>query len=265
MLRAEVNGVRIAYEDTGGDGSVVLFVHGLGGTAYSWRGQLTEAAARGYRALALDLRGAGRTGAPPGPYSAEQWAEDVVGLLDAAGVDRAALVGHSMGCMVAQRAARDLGERAWALALAGGTIRWPQAADGIFSARARLAREGRMDEIGDQVAAGALTEHARRERPVLHGLMLELIASSNPEGYALSAEAAGRTEMEGLDELGCPVLALVGSEDAVTTPAAAEEIAAAARQGRAETLAGLAHWAMLEDTAAFNGVLFGFLDGVRPA
>jgi 3-oxoadipate enol-lactonase len=258
--RIEIEGVTFAYEDTGGDGPSVLFLHGLGGSANGWLAQLEACRERGWRGIAPDQRGAGRSDSPTGPYSVRLWAEDTERLLDALGVERAALVGHSVGCMTAVHAAGRLGERIWALALCGGTPSWPEGAAAGFAERARLARAGRTDEIAEAVTATGLSEACRSRDPRLAGLMREAIASNDGESYARWAEAAAEGRMEGLDSLACPVLAFCGSEDPVTPPAAAEAIAAAATRGDTALVEGAAHWCMLEAPEATTTALFAFLE-----
>ncbi len=126
-----------------------------------------------------------------------------------------ALVGHSVGCMVAEHAALRLGDRVWALALCGGAIEWRPQADAVFEERVRLARTGRMDEIAHTVATTGLSERARAENPVLHGLMLDQIASNDPGAYAASSQATREGSMHDLERVSCPALAFCGSEDPV--------------------------------------------------
>jgi 3-oxoadipate enol-lactonase len=257
--RIRVEGAELAYEDSGGDGPAVILVHGLGGSLYGWRAQVRALADAGFRAIAYDQRGAGLSEKPAGPYSVEGWTADLVALADELGLERAALAGHSMGCMVAERAAAALGDRCWALALCGGREIWPERAGEAFEQRAALARAGRMDEVAEAVAAGGLSEACRAERPELWGLMVAAVAANDPEAYAESALATGRASMTGLEELGCPVLAFAGSEDAVTPPEAAEEIVAAVPSGESAVIEGAAHWCMLEAPEAVNRVLIDFL------
>jgi 3-oxoadipate enol-lactonase len=258
------DGVTLAYEDAGGEGPVVVFVHGLGGSAYGWWAQLAACRERGNRAIAYDQRGAGRSSKPAGPYSVELWAEDLERLVDALGVERAALVGHSVGCMVAEHAAARLTERVWALALCGGALEWPAEAKPAFEQRAALARAGRMDEIAEAVATTGLTERGRSEHPALHGLMLELIASNDPDAYAESALATGRGSMRDPDRVGCPVLAFCGAEDPVTPPSFAQAIADAVPRGEAATVDRCAHWCMLERPDAVSETVVAFLDRCAP-
>jgi pimeloyl-ACP methyl ester carboxylesterase len=255
--RTSVNGVELAYEEVG-EGPAAVLVHGLGGSAYAWRAQLGALGAR-YRAIALDQRGAGRSEKPPGPYSIELWVDDLVALLDSLGVERVALAGHSAGCMIVERAAVALGDRVWALAMCGGRLAWPPEAKSVFEQRAGLARAGRMDDVAEAVTAGALSERCRRDNPVLEGLMLALIASSDPDAYAAWALAVSEAEMADPGSVRCPALAFAGSEDVVTPPDAAAQIAAAIPACETATIADAAHWCMLEQPAAVSDTLLAFL------
>lgn len=258
--RAAIGELTLAYEDTGGEGPAVVLVHGLGGSMYGWRAQTRALAESGYRAVAYDQRGAGLSSKPPGPYSVELWAEDLERLLDRLGIGRAALIGHSMGCMVAVEAAARLGERCWALALCGGRASWPEAAIEAFEKRAELARAGRLDEVAEAVAETGLSERARAGQPALWGLMVASIAAGEHNGYAESALGARGGSMRGLEALACPLLAFAGSEDAVTPPADSERIAAAAPSGESAVIEGAAHWCMIERPDAVSETLRGFLD-----
>lgn len=97
----DTNGIRMAvYEQ--GDGPAVLFLHGFPELAFSWRHQLPAIAAAGYRAIAPDQRGYGRSDAPStvGDYGIDQLIGDITGLLDALELERAMFVGHDWGAIV---------------------------------------------------------------------------------------------------------------------------------------------------------------------
>lgn len=264
--RVELEDVSLRLEDRGGGpstlGDAAVFLHGLGGSVHSWWAQLAACEERGHRAIAYDQRGAGRSSRPPGPYSVELWAEDAERVLDALGLERVALVGNSVGCMVAERAAVRLGDRVTALALLGGALRWRPESRPVFEERVRLARAGRMDEIAAAVARTGLTEACRDGNPALDGLFRELIASSDPVGYAEWAQATGVAEMTETERVSCPVLALCGENDPVAGPDFAEAIASAFPRGRSAVVPGAAHWCQIEAPQATNEVLLGFLDEV---
>ncbi|WOL16008.1 bifunctional epoxide hydrolase 2-like [Canna indica] len=96
-----VNGINMHIAEKG-DGPVVLFVHGFPELWYSWRHQIVSLAARGYHAVAPDLRGYGDTEAPSSPsdYSILHIVGDLVALIEALGQDQVFVVGHDWGAIV---------------------------------------------------------------------------------------------------------------------------------------------------------------------
>ncbi|GFS35625.1 alpha/beta-Hydrolases superfamily protein [Actinidia rufa] len=98
-----VNGINMHIAEIGEEGPPVLFLHGFPELWYAWRHQMLSLSSRGYRAIAPDLRGYGDTDAPPSAssYTAFHIVGDLVGLLDALGLDRVFLVGHDWGASMA--------------------------------------------------------------------------------------------------------------------------------------------------------------------
>lgn len=97
------NGVRLRVTEAGpADGPVVVLTHGFPELAYSWRHQIPALAAAGFRVLAPDQRGYGGSSRPAAieAYDISELTADVVGLLDDAGADRAAVIGHDFGAVV---------------------------------------------------------------------------------------------------------------------------------------------------------------------
>ena len=94
----ETNGIRM-HIASAGEGLPVVFCHGFPGLWYSWRNQLEPVAAAGFRAIAVDQRGYGRSDRPvdPAEYDANQVMDDMIGLLDALGAEKAVFVGHDFG------------------------------------------------------------------------------------------------------------------------------------------------------------------------
>ena len=97
----ESNGIRLRIAEMG-EGPLVLFVHGWPESWYSWRHQLPALAAAGYRAVAPDMRGYGKSDKPAAveSYDIHQVTADLVGILDALGEKTAILVGHDWGSIV---------------------------------------------------------------------------------------------------------------------------------------------------------------------
>lgn len=117
VKRVQVHGVGISTLDSGGDGPVVLLLHGLSSSIGFWERQIPAFAAAGYRVIAPDLPGYGASDRPDAPYTPPWFADQVLGLLDALGVQQAAVVGHSMGGQIAITLALAHPERLRALVL----------------------------------------------------------------------------------------------------------------------------------------------------
>lgn len=102
-----VNAIRMRYADTGGDGPMVLFCHGWPESWYSWRHQLVALSQAGYRCVAPDMRGYGRTDAPSSvdQYTLFHLVGDLTSLVQSLDGKRVVIVGHDWGASVAWHAA----------------------------------------------------------------------------------------------------------------------------------------------------------------
>jgi pimeloyl-ACP methyl ester carboxylesterase len=139
------NGIRIhCVED--GDGPLVLLVHGFPESWYSWRHQLPALAAAGYRAVAIDVRGYGRSSCPRAveDYRMMKMVGDVVGLLPALGASRACLVGHDWGAPIVWNSALLRPDLFWGVA--GLSVPYAPRGDGPTLAAMR-ARFGATEEF----------------------------------------------------------------------------------------------------------------------
>jgi pimeloyl-ACP methyl ester carboxylesterase len=101
-MKVTTNGVEL-HVDEAGEGFPVVLCHGFPELAYSWRHQLPALAAAGYHAIAPDQRGYGRSSRPDAisDYDIVHLTDDIVGVLDAVGAEKAVVVGHDWGSMVA--------------------------------------------------------------------------------------------------------------------------------------------------------------------
>jgi pimeloyl-ACP methyl ester carboxylesterase len=260
------DGVRISYDVWGRrDGEPVLLIQGLGTDSRGWALQ-RMALGRRYRCFAPDNRGTGLSDKPPGPYSLDQMARDALAVLDAEGVDRAHVVGASMGGVIAQIVGVLHPERTRSLVLA------------CTACHHHPWRVELLNEWADSVRThGALTNDALRwlVGPRLHkrfGVWLNVLArillQVDPEGFAAQVEAIVSAPDELRFELAkvrVPTLVITGSQDALTPIGDAEELAESIPGAQLVELRGAAHGLMVEAPNAFNGELLHFLDSVSAA
>ena len=154
---ADNGGVRIAYESLG-EGPPLLLMQGIGYARWSWD-PVVPALAERFRVLNFDNRGIGESDVPSPPYSARQLAEDGMAVLDDAGVERAHVVGASLGGMAAQELAAGFADRVDRLVLActtpGGTGAVPMPAQtvALMQEAATLAPEVAMRRFVENALA----------------------------------------------------------------------------------------------------------------
>jgi pimeloyl-ACP methyl ester carboxylesterase len=233
----------------------VLFIHGAGMDHTVWALQARYFAHHGRSVLAIDLPGHGRSGGEPQDTIAA-WARTLVDLLDAAGLASAALVGHSMGALIALEAAAAAPARVRVLALLGvaGTMPVHPDLQAAADRNQRLAPEliaswghGRAGHLGGHPAPGlwmmqdsvALLERARPG-----ALARDLQACAAYDG----ALAAAR-------KISCPTLFLLGGADRMTPPAKAKPLAEAIPGARTIILPEAGHMMMVERPDAVTDAL----------
>jgi len=122
-----IDGTRLRMIDSG-NGTPVVFIHGIGASLYSWRHQLPPVLSAGYRVIAFDNRGFGFSEQPAHGYHNADYVRLVLALLDSLGIASAVLVGHSMGGEIAAEVALTHPDRVRGLVLldaAGYGVRWP--------------------------------------------------------------------------------------------------------------------------------------------
>ena len=264
-MDASVEGIRLHYELTGDAGSLVVLTHGLGGRLEFFSPHV-EALARHHRVLRWDLRGAGRSEKPAGPYSPELFARDLAGLLDHLGAPAAYVVGHSGGGVVAQRFALDYPTRALGLVLAStssevgakATAAWNRLADTVEQKGFGSAdREPDPRGFGPAFAA-AHPEIVRR--------LAEETRANDPQAYAASARAFGAYNWtEQLGALRAPTLILQGLADQMTPPGGSVILSRRLPHARLVLVPDAGHNLPIEMPVLFTTAILAFLGGLALA
>lgn len=236
-----------------GEGEPLLLIHGVGLNAEAWGPQI-EALATTHRVIALDMPGHGGSIAPPAGASIADYVAQAMALLDALGIAKANVAGHSMGGLVALGLALDHPDRILRVALLNSVYE--------RSADARSAVEARAAEIALSRSSGDIEQPIRRwlgeaETP-LHAQMRGWLSSVDPASYACAYRifATGDRLYSGrLGSLKIPALFATGTDDPNSTPAMAEAMAAASPRGKAVVLAGQRHMMGLVDPQGTNRLL----------
>lgn len=228
----EVGGHALGVDVRGKGPPHFLLLHGLVDRLEIWDALAPALSERG-QVIRVDQRGHGASDAPPGPYRREDLAADVAALLDAHGVERAVLVGHSMGGIVAMTAALAHPQRVAGLVLIGTASRCNEKVAGWYERIARageseglagLARSIYGEESGKEIVGDAQgIAHVTRTLKSLHEDPLT----------------------EKLDAIGCPALLLVGANDPMG-PKASEIIAKQLPDATLEVVPDCGHWVQVE-------------------
>lgn len=239
-------------EDGGIDALPVVFVHGLGGTGSQWEAQLAHL--RPWtRALALDLRGHGRSApAGGGAYAVADLAADVTAVADELGLERFVLVGHSLGGSVAIEVARREGaERVAGVVLVdpnGDQTKIPRAELDSFLASLRAAPADELRWYFKQVLAGAAPGVAERVIGDLEATTPEALVAALASSFEYSPAAA-------LADYDGPVLSVIS--DMNTLPYSLHELVP---ELPVRPIAGTSHWLMLDRPDELNRLLEEFLE-----
>ncbi len=265
MSKATVNGIETYYELHGKPGAPWLaFSHSLACNVRMWDGQV-EAFKDRFRILVYDTRGHGQSAAPAGPYTLEQLADDFRALLSHLDVQRLHFVGLSMGGMIGQTFALKYPGMLYSLTLANTTSRYPAEALPMWQERVRVVQAQGMQPLVQPTLERWFTAGFRAKNEAVVRNVAAAIASTPPAGYAGCCNAIPAINVTArLKEIRCPILAISGEHDAGTPPAMQREIHANAPGSKLETLAA-AHLSNLEQPAAFNRALDGFLSSLSSA
>jgi pimeloyl-ACP methyl ester carboxylesterase len=242
-------------------GSLVL-IHAFPLNARMFEAQL-GLAERGWRVIAPQLRGFDGGGSDGGASSVDDYAGDVIDLLDTLHIDEAVIGGVSMGGYVAFAMFRHAPRYFHAILLADtkAPADTPEAVEGRKK-MLRLVEEKGAAGVADEMIPKLLGETTRRTRQEVVERVRSLIVSNSSDAIA-GAVRALMTRPDStplLATIHCPALIVVGEEDAVTPKAAAEEMHRGIAGSRMKVIPGAGHLTNLEDPNAFNAALADFLE-----
>ena len=253
MPTAHANGIGIYYE-MAGSGEPLLLISGLGYGLWQWH-KMIPGLAEHFQVIAFDNRGAGQTDKPAGPYTAQMLAADTAGLLDAIGIDKAIVLGHSMGGFVAQAMALDAPHEISTLVLASTNFGGPNHIPITPEAMAVLSdRSGDPYDLMRRGAAVAFAPGYSDQHPEVVDELAQYRMTNPvpPEAYQaqmaiglglVSAEASFEGKLRNVK---LPTLIFFGEKDRVVPPGNADLLAAEIPDSRIYLLENAGHLFPLE-------------------
>lgn len=247
--------------DVDGEGSPIVFVHGLGGTSNTF--QTLLGALHGFRCVRPDLPGSGRSKLPHQPLSIASMVEAVVEAMKSFGASPAHLVGHSMGTIVCQHIAAQMPELVKSLTLFGPILEPGDSARQRIRERAQIARSQGMGVVADAAAAAGLSSSSKAHNTLGIAFVRESHMRQDAEGFVQTCEALASATAADLRLIRCPALIVTGSEDAVAPPAAAQAMAEKIKGSKLKVLDQCGHWTPVEKPQDCAKLLSEFVRSTR--
>jgi 3-oxoadipate enol-lactonase len=241
-----------------GDGSPLLMLNSLGSDLSMWDPQIP--ALTGRAVIRYDTRGHGRSPAPDGRYTMDELGADALALLDRLGVERADLVGLSLGGMTAMWLAAHTPERVGRMVLFCTTAHFPPKS--MWADRAELVRAEGVGVVAEAAVSRWVTPGWAAAHPETMATLVAMVAATPAAGYAGACAAIGDMDLRAdLARITAPTLVVSGADDAATPPARGQEIADGIAGARFEVLPDAAHLASFQQADAANRLIRAALDG----
>jgi pimeloyl-ACP methyl ester carboxylesterase len=241
---AEGQQMQLHHEVAGSGSHTIVLTHGLAGSGTLWREQVRGLSGE-FRMVTWDLRGHGESGAATGTFTLADLAEDLGSVIDDVGIDRAVVLGHSAGGVIAMRFALDHPERVEALILVGTAGQCNERAANFYEQLAALAVEDGMESVHRNL--GLAAEGATAGDPVTFARVARCMANLLNEPLTPEVE-----------RIRCPTLIIVGGRDFLG--AGGSVILSRRIPGsRLEIVPERGHGIFLEDPESFNAMVKEFV------
>jgi pimeloyl-ACP methyl ester carboxylesterase len=263
MLRTTVGSLSVAYERAG-NGPALVLLHGFTQDSRVWRPQL-EGLQDQFTMIAWDAPGAGQSSDPPEPYGIGDWAECLRGVLEAAGVQRAHVLGLSWGGLLAQEFYRLHPARVQSLILADTYAGWAGSLPEPVPAE-RLAACLRDASLPPQefVPRYLPGMFSASPAPGLREGLGQIMSEFHPAGFRLMATALAHGDTRDLlPNIRTPTLLIWGEADARSPLSVGRQLHAAIPRSQLVVISGAGHLSNLEAPAQFNAAIRDFCSSVE--
>jgi len=267
MPKIRVNDVELYYEIRGA-GEPLLLIAGLGFGAWSWYRQIPHFS-RAFLTLAFDNRGAGHSEKPEMAYTIEMMAEDAAALLRALGIERAHVLGHSMGGYIAQELALRHPDLVLRLVLVSTSFGGKNAVLMSPETAAQMRAELEAEDVEEALRRGLRLRFSDRfitEHPDLIEEFLAARKAHLPPRAAWQRQFAACLSFETESRLGslcAPTLILTGDDDPIVPAENSYRLAATIPHSRLRVFPGARHLVFIERAEEFNQAVIEFLNAER--
>jgi 3-oxoadipate enol-lactonase len=264
MPLADNRGVKTFY-DTYGEGTPIVFLHPWTTNGYIWYFQIFPFA-RNHQVVVIDERGHGRSDKPRSGYSIQEHASDVAAVLDSLKINKAILVGNSIGGMIAMQFNLDYPDRVIAnVILSSGT--------GLGESMPKEAADAfrnNFEASFSSLLEGTVSARTKRERPEILELMRShFMVQSNFPKYVFDSAISDPNGVfnwnikNRLGEIRKPTVVLAGEEDQGTPLAANKFLADNIPGAKLSVVKDVGHFYQLEKPAEFTAAVKQFIGGLN--
>jgi 3-oxoadipate enol-lactonase len=259
-----VNGVTHHYRRDGvPDGVPLVFINSLGCDLRIWDGVASRLADR-FHLIRYDKRGHGLSDTPAEPYSMRQLSGDLLGLLDHLAVERAILIGVSVGGMVALQTAVDHPSRVAALVLCDTAAKI--GTEDYWNDRIATLREHGLAHIASAVVNLWLTEPYIEQNLAVFQGFYNLLSRMPLEGYIGTCAALRDADLrDRVKDISAPALVICGAADAALTPETARGLADSLLSGRFQLIEEAAHIPSIQQAETVTSAITDFLKDLDDA
>ncbi|KFZ17887.1 hypothetical protein V501_01492 [Pseudogymnoascus sp. VKM F-4519 (FW-2642)] len=265
MPSVKVNGKSLFYTIDGDSTARVttLFIHGLGSSSCFYH-TVIPGLKSSTRCIALDIPGSGQSELGESEQSVATIGEDAIGLLDALDIkEKIIVVGHSVGCIVANVLAATYPDRVRAVVLLG-PVRPSFAIAPVFEQRIEVIKSDSLERLAKSIP---LTATGEKAGSLQHAFIRTLILSTSPEGYISLCNAIATAQRPNCGAINVPLLIIAGSDD-VFGPLSGpqgilEEYGTKKREKSIKNLSGIGHWHCIEAPDQVEGLIKEFIQTIK--
>jgi pimeloyl-ACP methyl ester carboxylesterase len=262
MPLARLNGIHISYQ-VEGQGEPLVMIMGFTASRIGWMPQL-RFFKKYYRVITFDNRGAGKSDKPPGPYFTKMMADDTVNLMDVLGLEKANIMGLSMGGMIAQELAINYPQRVMKLVLAATYARQDETSGDTLE-QAKFLHLTPEKKVGAMVSLAFNKPLYRFTFGLLARVQTRFTKASGRVGIAGQSEACLKHDtLERLSSITAPTLVIVGTGDRIIKPVSSEVIAGRIPNAKLVKVEGASHYFSFEMKNVFNREVLSFLKNDAP-
>jgi 3-oxoadipate enol-lactonase len=246
------------FHKTEGAGEPVVLIHGVGGDLASWDA-VAPVLAKRFRVIRLDLSGHGKSHLLKGPVTAEDFAREVLGVMDERKVEAAYVAGNSLGGQIVTAMALGSPQRVKRMALISSVAGRTEQERTSALARIEVLKEKGIGEIARGNIERWFTDEFRRKHPELVEARIRTLMQSDPPSYLRAFTVFATADYaDRFAEIRVPTLIVTGEHDPSATPRMARLMHERIAGSRVEILPGLRHSLLIEAPEKISALLAEF-------